>query len=260
MNTPESTLSAFETESVLARASEETGLDDFGDERFIEGLATYTQALMGEARLNDAGIIGAQAVIQRQLVNRLRFQRDLKLHPEISEERISAPIIILGLPRTGTTKLQRMISSDPEVQRLELWRLLNPAPLPSSEAAGPDPRIAVAQGYEQLITTQFPEFMAAHPTRAREPDEESVLMEMSFEFWASGVRAHIPSFESWATARSADTIYSYLRLTPAVPAVAGWRRPRPTVGAQVALAPWVPEDVVGYFSRCPRSALLPRSL
>src|SRR5262245_12174026 len=100
----------LDPEELKAAASKEAGLDDYGDEAFEEPFRRYLEALVTEADLSPMGVMGQQLNVTRILVNRLRFQGDVKRHPEILDEAVLDPIVIVGLPRTGTTKLHRMIS------------------------------------------------------------------------------------------------------------------------------------------------------
>ncbi|HEY1969974.1 MAG TPA: glucose 1-dehydrogenase [Pseudonocardia sp.] len=198
-------------EDLLAAATAETGLDDYGDTGFVEGLTAFADALRTEAGLTRMGHMMTSADVVRMLVNRLRYVRDLGRHPEIADERITAPIVVAGLPRTGTSKLQRMMSADPGVQRLEVWRLLNPAPFPGEQPGDPSARIGFAAGVERILATQFPDFMAAHPTEATEPDEELLLMEMTFESMVSSLRTRVPAFRTFVEGRPTDAIYDWTR-------------------------------------------------
>ena len=116
---------------LLATAREATGLSDFGDMQFLAGLENVVAGFNNEAQLTAIGEQMAFGGLLNFLINRLRYIRDIKDHPEILEEDIVKPIIILGLPRTGTTKLQRILSADPQSQPMTYWRMMNPAPLPS---------------------------------------------------------------------------------------------------------------------------------
>ena len=197
--------------NVMAAASKATGLDDYGERDFVEGLTIYLDDVRRVGELSELGTDYLFQDIVRLLSNRLGFQRDLKRHPEILDERIEKPIIITGLPRTGTTKLQRMISADPGVQRLEAWRVNFPAPLPDSEGFAPDPRIAIMEQIEEMMKMQMPEMFARHPVEAREPDEEWYLLEMTFESSFSSIRTNAPNHRAWIERRSARNSYIYLR-------------------------------------------------
>lgn len=205
------TLADFYPDVFLEEAARATGLDDYGDLAFLEGLDVFLQDLREEAGLNAQGVMAQYHDLLRLLSNRLGFQRDLKAHPEILDETIERPIIIMGLPRSGTTKLQRMLSADPGVQRLEMWRMQFPAPLPGSGGMVPDPRIALAEQIEAVLRNHFPEVMARHPMEAREPDEELWLLEMTFETWMASLKTRAPNHRRWLRDRPQQKPYGYMK-------------------------------------------------
>lgn len=204
-NTPPKTVAGL-----LAAASAATGLDDFGDRYFMTGLTRLVEALPGEAQLNATGEQLVYGGIINLLVNRLRYVEDIKRHPEILNERIVKPIIVLGLPRTGTTKLQRVLSADPQVQRMDYWRTTNPAPFPGEEPGNPKGRIEAALAVEHMFATQFPDWMARHPTEALEPDEELHLMAGSFECMVTWLFARSPSFYAHISSCDQRPMYRHL--------------------------------------------------
>lgn len=199
------------TDALMNAAVEATGLSDFGSAPFTEGLAALVEASNNEGQLSDLGQMAKTADILRLLRNRLRFENDLKIHPEISDEPILAPVIIVGLVRTGTSKLQGILSSDPGAHRLELWRMYNPAPGPEPMTDTPDPRIAEARAITQMLQAQAPEFFALHPMEAEGVNEEAVLMDMTFACPGLAMWAPVPSYRHWLDAQSPEPTYQYLR-------------------------------------------------
>ncbi|ASW87748.1 sulfotransferase family protein [Mycobacterium intracellulare] len=179
-------------ERLMHAAVSETGLDDFGPERFRGALETYLRTVCTELNLGANGVAAEQAYAHRILVNRLRFHRDLREHPEIASEVVSDPIIIVGLPRTGTTKLQRVMSLDPSVQPLMLWQALNPAPVPATKNDGRDPRIDLAAEMMGALDAESPDFKAIHTLKPEEPDEDVWLHDFAFE--ALGTATRVGSF------------------------------------------------------------------
>ena len=191
---------------LVACAREQAGLEDFGADEFLDALHKFLGFAVEEGGLTDFGRMVIEADTIRFLVNRLRFQHDLLQHPEILDEDVSDPIIVTGLPRTGTSKLQRMMSAHPSVQRLVVWRLLNPAPMGGGDV--PDPRVAAAQAAEAMLDN-FPDFQAAHPTRALEVDEDALLQELTFDTIIMTFRVRMPSYLSWINARPAGPRYDF---------------------------------------------------
>jgi len=197
---------------ILATAREQAGLQDLGDEGFIEALDYLLECLNTEASLNEAGeLIFFQQYVQ-MLVNRLRFQDDLKQHPEILQEELPPPLVVIGLPRSGTTKFHRVLSAHPDTQSLPLWQVMNPAPFPDATPGERDPRIAFTESALAMMAELSPDTLAGHPMAAEEAEEESqYLMEMTFDGALIPIRAHLPGFAAWRWQRSMLPCYQYLR-------------------------------------------------
>jgi Sulfotransferase family len=199
------------TSELLGRARDETCLHNFGDPPITEGLDRFLDALEVEAKISDEGakIVAADTV--RILVNRLRMEDAFARNPSIAEEAIRTPLIITGLPRTGTTKLQHLLSKDPGLQALPYWRAHNIAPLPGSEGVDPDPRIALAGQWINALAGAAPEVMSAHPPIVDEPEEEAFIIRMTFLTLSSGVFDHVPKYRKWLTEQDQHPSYEYLR-------------------------------------------------
>ena len=164
----------------LAEARAASGIDRMEPADFVAALDAFYHF----ARQNtpsEAGFAQLDAMVQRLLVNRLRFAEDLARHPEILREDVSDPIVVIGFPRSGTTVLQRMMSADPAMQSLKFWRLLNPAPFPGEVASDPGGRLVFAEGVADAIRTGNPALHAAHPAVADDADEDWNLHHLTFQ-------------------------------------------------------------------------------
>src|SRR5437868_6333273 len=131
-------------DDLIEDARSQTGLDDFGDDSFREGLERLVRSLQQEARLNAMGQVALPHRIVGLLAQRLQIEDWFRRHPEIAEEPIDAPLIGLGLPRTGSTALSFLLAEDPNTRSLRLWESSAPAPPPST-VEGADPRIELAR-------------------------------------------------------------------------------------------------------------------
>jgi hypothetical protein len=117
---PESAAMPFSATSLLNAAHIAAGLTDFGDPTFRDGLAVLLDAIDCEASLNAAGRMAHGLRLTGYLAERLRIQDWYRRHPEIAAERIEGPILIAGLPRTGTTALSHLLAADPDTRSLPL--------------------------------------------------------------------------------------------------------------------------------------------
>jgi hypothetical protein len=200
----------FDVESLEQEARRRAGADDFGDPAFAEPLERLLAALEREADLNPAGRVMQQERILGLLVSRLRTEQAVRRHPEILSERIGAPIVIVGLARTGTTMLHRMLASDPRLHALLWWESRQPAPVLDLPAGAPDPRIADAEREVEAMLGASPDLIAAHPMDAHAPDEEIMLVEHSFLSTNPEAFCRVPSFAAWREQQDLTPGYQYL--------------------------------------------------
>jgi len=167
----------------------QTGLDDFGTDFFREGLEVLLASLRDEARLNARGEAFIHQRIVGYLSQRLQVEDWYRRHPEIDDEAIEAPLIGLGLPRTGSTALSVLLAQDPDVRYLRRWESSQPCPPPST-VRGIDPRIPPDKG--EMIGTRY------HvPADTHGPMECHELMALSFTSHLFQSFAQVPTYSAW---------------------------------------------------------------
>ena len=115
-------------EALLDEAARNTGLSDFGDDGFREGLRVLLGALVTEAGLHDFGRFFAHKEVLRHLENRLKVTADWKRHPEMAEVEIVQPLFVVSLPRTGSTILHELLAQDPDNRYVATWECNLPSP------------------------------------------------------------------------------------------------------------------------------------
>jgi hypothetical protein len=214
--------------SLIAAAQKRAKLEDFGPDTFREGLAALTHSLDNEAGLSPLGRVMARQLVVQLLVTRLRLFELLRLHPEIADEPIDAPIFIIGLPRTGTTHLHATMSRDERLRSMPYWESLEPIPdphAPPRPEGKPDPRIArCAQGL-RLVHYGMPLFPAMHEMSAEGPHEEIQLLAVEFETMFFEAGYNVPSYVEWYRRHDQTSSYRLLRtLLQAMQWLRGGRR------------------------------------
>lgn len=197
--------------AILAEARAKAGLADFGDESFREPLRVLLGALDREAGLLDFGRAAQRGRIVDLLVNRLRAEDEFRKHPEILAEELGPPIVIVGLPRTGTTLLHRTLAQDPRLYSARWFECRYPAPFPGGALGSDDPRIAAAKAEVQAMLDGSPALAAIHPLDAMAADEEILLLEHSFFSTVPESGANVPSYGRWLDAHDQTPGYRYLR-------------------------------------------------
>jgi hypothetical protein len=202
---------SLEEASILAEARAKAGLDDFGDESFREPMRQLLTALDREANLLDFGRAAQRSRIVDLLVNRLRAEDEIRRHPEILDEELGAPIVIVGLPRTGTTLLHRTLAQDPRLYSARWFECRFPAPFPGGTLGADDPRIVQAKAEVQAMLDGSPALAAIHPLDALAADEEILLLEQSFLSTVPESAANVPSYGRWLDAHDQTPGYRDLR-------------------------------------------------
>ncbi len=196
-------------EQLIAKAVEETGLDDFGGTSFRDGLERLVDSLQGEAGLTELGEKITAYRLRTLLRNRLRIEDAYRRHPEIDDERVEAPIFIVGLPRTGTTALSNLLAADPQIRSLRLWESSDPVPPPDAENEHSDPRIARTRAGLDAMDQVFPRMKALYPQSATGPTECQDLLGMEFRAAHFDGMARVPAYMSWVTGCDMRPAYRY---------------------------------------------------
>jgi hypothetical protein len=183
-------------EELLQTAVDESGLSDFGDDSFREGLDRLVDSVTTEARLSEFGEAVLPMLVGRLLRSRLEIEDWYHRHPEIGDEEINAPLIGLGLPRTGSTALSFLLAEDPDARSLRLWESSQPCPPPSTVEA-PDPRIAVTEANMAIQNEMNPRLASLVPSAPTGPMECQELMALDFRAHYFSAFAHLPSYNEW---------------------------------------------------------------
>jgi hypothetical protein len=212
-------------DSVLGAAVERTGLDDFGPDDFRERLALWLSEMDEDPERTALGRASLWNDCVRCAANRLRIRAFLSEHPEIRRVRIERPIIVVGLPRSGTTHLVNLIAADARLRSLPLWESQEPVPDPREEigADGVDPRYArSARGWE-LMSANVPLLAAMHPMNPDHIHEELELMLPDFSSYNQEWIARAPIWRDYYLAHDQTPHYAYLKT---VLQILQWRQPR----------------------------------
>jgi len=189
---------------LIDRATGQTGLTDFGDDSFREGLELLVASLRDEAHLNATGEAVIYPRLVRTLGQRLQVEDWYRRHPEIDDVEVRSPVFGMGLPRTGSTALSVLLAQDPNRRYLRRWESAEPCPPPST-VVGPDPRIDTA-GVEKVGSkSHVPDDGPNGPMECLD------LLGLDFKTHLYLAFGRIPTYADWLVDADLESAYRYER-------------------------------------------------
>ncbi|MBH1997509.1 MAG: sulfotransferase [Sphingomonadaceae bacterium] len=199
-------------EEILARASALTGgLSDFGEDTgFRERLAVVLQSLAEDEGLTRGGRITVIDHAIRVMANRLRIEDLVKRHPEILDIQIEKPLIIAGLPRSGTTHLVNWLARDERLRSLTLWESEEPVPSARPLAPGEaDPRAVRSAEFWGHFESMLPHMAAMHGMEASSIHEDNELLYMDLNCYSWEFQTRLPRWIDHYFAHDRTQSYLY---------------------------------------------------
>ncbi len=197
------------TKDGLIKASRKaTGLHDLGQDFQDEPLDKLIWSINHEADLHPLGVFISKQRLVNLLSNRLRSEYFFKRHPEILEQELYPVWIITGLQRTGTTKLHRLLAADTDNRVLSSWEAINPAPF-IGENGNTNKRIRKARISEKALRLMAPGFFVIHPVEHIAPEEDILLLDITFLSTTPEATMHVPTYASWLEKTDQSYAYEY---------------------------------------------------
>jgi len=198
---------------LIRRAKKVTGLNDLGRDFRDEPVDRMLRSINEEANLHPVGRFITHERLVSLLSIRLRAEYFFKKHPEILEQELYPAWIIVGLQRTGTTKLHRLLAVDPNHRVIPSWEVINPMPLnPDYRPSGvyEDPtRLKVARTSVKAVKLMSPGFFAIHPIDALQPEEDILMLDVSFLSTTTEAMMNVPSYAAWLEQTDQSPAYEY---------------------------------------------------
>ncbi|MDL9936190.1 sulfotransferase [Gordonia sp. ABSL1-1] len=192
-----------------ASATRATGLDDFGDDQYREGLAVLLDSYATEAELTELGSKMFRFFLKGALVSRLLSEASWQANPGYADVGVTRPIFVTGLPRTGTTALHRLLTADPDHQGLQMWLAEFPQPRPPRDTWAENPVFAHLSSAFAQHHIEDPEFMGLHYMDAGEVEECWQLLRQNVMSISYESLAYVPSYSSWLAEQ--DWVPAYAR-------------------------------------------------
>ncbi len=211
--------------AVLAAAVKRTGLGDFGPRDFRERLTLQLEEVDQDAERTGLGRLTVWNDSVRAAANRLRIRDLLKRHPEIHDVEIQRPIIVVGLPRSGTTHLVNLIAADQRLRSMPLWEGQEPVPDPREKPAedGVEPRYARSARAWAGMQATAPLVAAMHPMSPDHIHEEIELQLPDFASYNQEWVVRAPRWRDHYLSHDQTPHYAYMKT---VLQILQWLRPR----------------------------------
>lgn len=201
-------------DAVLGAAVAATGLDDFGPDDFHERLELWLSEMDADDERTGLGRLGFFGDCVRYASTRLRIKELLARHPEILEIEIEKPVIVIGLPRSGTTHLVNLLAADQRFRSMPLWESYEPVPDAREQvgANGIDPRWQRCEDAWQAMQTSMPLIAAMHPMNPDHVHEELELMMPDFTSYTIEWISRSPRWRDYLLAHDQTAHYRYLKV------------------------------------------------
>ncbi len=199
----------FDAAAMLAEAQRKESLTYWGPGEFERPL----RVLLTDYERADLNAIGTHILrsgIVHSLRMRLRAQEWIRRHPEILDEQVAAPIVVVGMMRSGTTLVQRLLAADPRFLCAYGWEVVEVAPKLDETFTGTDPRIAISEAREAKSRELAPDLFTIHPMYAREAEEEIVFLADAFLSHVPESGAYLPHYRSWLDQQDFTPAYDHL--------------------------------------------------
>jgi hypothetical protein len=184
-------------DDLLNAAAAQTGLSDFGDPSFRQGLDVFVSALNSEAKLSEAGAQRIAASVTATLANRLQVEDYLKANPALLDAPIEKPLFVFGLPRTGTTLAINLLAADPARRVFSRWEAFQTVPPAAPGALRTDQRCIDEQARMEMTRQYVPHIAAMHWEDAHSSTECQFAMSPSFCAQVYDSQYEIPSYTDW---------------------------------------------------------------
>lgn len=202
----------LDVDALHRQAGAETGLSDFGPQDYRERLALLVEGYRAIPGLQPAGVVNFHAQLLQMLRNRLLLVDQVTRHPEILETELVPPVVIAGLPRTGTTHLHQLLAAAPTFRTLPYWESMEPVPMPAEVGVEPDPRRERALQATWFLDLAMPHFKLMHEMTADHVHEEIQLLANDFSSMLFETIGEVPGWREHYRTHDQTPHYAHLRM------------------------------------------------
>ncbi len=203
----------LDPDALVARARRETGLDDLGDDALRDRLAAQVAAIEADTGLSGLG----RYILRNRLVGllkaRLRFEDFVRRYPEALAVELEPPVVVVGLPRSGTTHLVNLLAADARFRSMPWWEVAEPIPVIGDGPGrdGVDPRYARCLADWQMNAQVAPLTALMHDRPPWSIEEDCELVDLDLCSYTLEWHARVPSWRDHYLALDQHAHYGFLR-------------------------------------------------
>ncbi len=204
---------SLDEHDLVAQARSHTGLEDFGPDDFWPRLRAYLRAVEDDRGLNNLARLTQQRRVVKLLSSRLGLTELLRLHPEILDIDIDHPLIVVGLPRSGTTHLVNLLAADRRRRALPWWECQEPFPVRGDGPGvdGVDPRYIRCAAEHAVEVEMAPLVQAMHDRFPEAIEEEVELLDIDFASYTLEWHARVPDWRDFYLGLDQRGHYAYMK-------------------------------------------------
>lgn len=201
-------------DDLVTRAAERAGLDDFGGDSWRDGLNLLVDTCEAAPGVNPGGRDYVYSQFVDALWNRLRVVDYVKHHPEVSEQRIERPIVVLGLPRTGTSLASYLLDQDPARRSLLTWEAEDSVPPSTPDTLRTDPRCLKKKAELDVLAEglKAADIPMVHWDEADGPTECLFVQNQDFKAYLWEAFMPTPAYADWLLSADMSSAYTYERM------------------------------------------------
>jgi len=203
----------LDADRMVAEATAKTGLTDFGDPTLVERLAAQAAAVEADTGLSGLGRYIVRGRLVGLLEARLRFEDYVARHPEALDVELEPPVIVVGLPRSGTTHLVNLLAADSRFRAMPWWEAIEPVPV-IGDGPGPDgvdPRYLRCQASYEASKASAPLLSLMHDRPPSSIEEDCELVDLDLCAYTLEWHARVPAWRDHYLTLDQHAHYAFLR-------------------------------------------------
>ena len=203
----------LDVDDIVAEARNATGMHALGDKTLLDRLAAQVAALEADVGLSGLG----RYIVRERLVGllkaRLRFEDFVRRHPESLEVELAAPVIVVGLPRSGTTHLVNLLAADSRFRSMPWWEVCEPVPVIGDGPGrdGIDPRYQRCLAAHQAMVSVAPLVALMHDRPPWSIEEDCELVDLDLCSYTLEWHARVPTWRDFYLGLDQRAHYAFLR-------------------------------------------------